>query len=196
MITLPLHPGPRQVTWTPREFGGVQTSPLGGSAQRLNRLGKRWRCDVELPPMTPSDALVWAAALMRGLDEGVSWRIRQVGMPPGSPGTVLVAGGGQSGAALTVDGGTPGHVVRTGQWASLLTGGRRYLYQVNAPVRLPASGTAVLQIEPRLRRIPADNDPLELGVPVIEGLLSTPPGWTIDAGRMVRGFTFAIEEMA
>lgn len=196
MITLPSTPGPRSMTWSLVEFGGVQQGPLGGSAQRVNRLGSRWRCEIELPPMTPADARIWAAALSRGLREGVSWAVRQVGTPNGSPGPVLVAGAGQAGASLAVDGGTRGYVARAGQWCSIQTGGRRYLHQIAAPVQFSSSGTATLELEPLLRRSPADNAAVELAAPVIEGLLDGPPGWTIDAGRLVRGLTFAIEEAA
>jgi hypothetical protein len=196
MIALPSSPGPVSLAWSLVEFGGVQQGALGGSAQRVNRLGSRWRCEVSLPPMPPALAREWAAALARGLREGVSWPIRQVSTPTGSPGSVLVAGAGQAGAALNVDGGTHGYVAKPGQWASLLTGGRRYLHQIAAAVQFSGTGTATLQLEPLLRAIPADNSPVELGAPVIEGLLDTPPGWTIDAGRLVRGFTFAIEESA
>ena len=196
MITLPANPGPASIAWTLVEFGGTQQGALGGSAQRVNRLGSRWRCEVSLPPMPPALAREWAAALSRGLREGVSWRIRQVSTPTGTPGSVLVAGADQAGAELDVDGATPGYVAQAGQWASLLTGGRRYLYQIAAAAQFSGTGTATLQLEPLLRRVPANNDPLELGAPVIEGLLDAPPGWTIDAGRLVRGFTFAIEEVA
>ena len=194
MIILPSYPGPRQISWSLTDFGGNQLGVLGGSAQRVNRLGARWRCEVELPPMNPADARIWTAALSRGLREGVSWKIRQPETPTGSPGAVLVNGAGQAGGVLIVDGGTPGHVVKAGQWASILTGGRRYLYQIAATARL--SGSVTLQLEPLLRRVPADNDPVELGAPVIEGLLESAPGWTIDAGRLVQGFAFVIEEAA
>lgn len=196
MVALPSFPGPRVQTWSLVEFGGVQQSPLGGAAQRVNRLGSRWRCEIELPPMTPANARIWAAALAKGLREGVSLAIRQVDLMPGSPGSVLVAGAGQAGASLAVDGGTVGYVARTGQWCSILTGGRRYLHQIAAPVQFSGTGTATLPLEPLLRAIPADNAPVELAAPVIEGLLDAPPGWTIDAGRLVRGLAFAIEEVA
>jgi hypothetical protein len=196
MIALPSTPGPRSVGWSLVDFGGVQQGALGGAAQRVNRLGARWRCEIELPAMTPDQARIWAAALSRGLREGVSYRVRQVSTPTGSPGTVLVAGAAQAGDALAVDGGTAGYVAKAGQWCSILSGGRRFLHQIAAPVMFSGSGTATLELEPPLRRIPADNAPVELAAPVIEGLLGTPPGWTIDAGRLVRGLTFTIEEIA
>ncbi len=196
MIMLPNSPGPSDHNVTPVDFGGKQQGPLGGDAQRVNRLGKRWRCEVELPAMTPALAREWAVDLERGVDEGVAWRVRQVTTPTGSPGAVRVNGAGQAGWSLVVDGGTPGYVAQKGAFFTLTTGGVRYLYKIAEAVQFSGTGTATLSIEPRLRRIPADNDPVDLATPVIEGLLDLAPGLKINARRLVQGFTFAVEERA
>lgn len=193
---LPAYPGPAAVRWTLVDFGGTQGGVLGGSSQRVNRLGNRWRCEVAMPPMPPALAREWAAALSKGLRTGVSWKVREVGTPAGSPGPVLVAGAGQAGFALAVDGGTRGHVIKAGKWLSILTGGRRYLHQTAATLQLSATGTGTLEIEPALRVSPADNSPVEIDIPVIEGLLGDAPSWSLDETRMVRGFSFVIEEIA
>lgn len=194
MITLPSFPGPAAVAWEPIDFGTTLAGGLGGASQRVNRLGNRWSCTVTMPVMTPAQAREWSAALVRGLREGVAWTIRQVGTPTGSPGSVLVAGGSQAGDSLDVDGGTPGYVVRAGQFLSISTGGQRYLYQSASAVRVAADGTATLELEPPLRASPADNSPVEIGRPVIEGLLADVPGWSLDPDRLARGFTFTIME--
>ena len=194
MIDLPVYPGPARVGWTLIDFGGNQGGVLGGTTQRINRLGNRWRCEIAMPPMPPALAREWAAALVSGQRQGVRMKVREASTPAGSPGAVLVAGADQIGFELDVDGGTIGHVIKGGKWFSLLTGGRRYLHQVAASVQL--SGTGTLAIEPALRVIPADNSPVELAVPQIEGLLGDVPSWVIDETRMVRGFSFTIEEVA
>lgn len=194
VIALPSYPGPSAVAWELIDFGNTQQGALGGAAQRVNRLGGRFRLTVTLPPMEPAIAREWAASLNRGLRLGVSWQVRQVGTPTGIPGAVLVNGGSQAGNALIVDGGAAGYVAKIGQWASILTGGQRYLYQLAATTQLSGTGTGTLQLEPALRVQPADNDPVELGAPVIEGLLDAPLGWSIDANRLVNGFSFTIEE--
>lgn len=195
-VALPSRPGPSRLDWSLIDFGGTQGGVLGGSSQRVNRLGNRWRCEVTLPPMAPALAREWAVALVQGRREGVSLKVREVTTPAGAPGAVLVSGAGQAGFELDVDGGTPGHSIKAGKWLSILTGGRRYLHQVSATLQLSATGTGTLAIEPALRTIPADNAPVELAVPIIEGLLADAPSWTIDESRLVRGFTFAIEESA
>lgn len=196
VTALPSSPGPARVGWTLIDHGGTQGGVLGGSSQRINRLGNRWRCEVVMPPMAPALAREWAAALAKGLRTGVSMKVREVSTPAGSPGAVLVAGADQVGFALDVDGGTSGHVVQAGKWFSIPTGGRRYLYQVNAVVQLSGTGTGTIAIEPALRVSPADDSAVELAAPVIEGLLTEAPAWALDETRMVRGFSFVIEESA
>lgn len=196
MIVLPSNPGPVAISWSLRDFGSTQQGALGGSAQRINRLGNRWRCDVTMPPLTPDQAREWSAALVRGLREGVRFEVLQPGHNTGAPGNLLVNGAGQAGSALIVDGGTPGYVAKAGAWANILTGGRRYLHQLAATTQLSGTGTGTLQLEPLLRVIPADNTPVELAAPMIEGLLAAAPGWGIDVDYLTRGFAFAIEEIA
>lgn len=194
VVTLPTSPGPRAVRFAPVDFGGTQTGVLGGSSQRVNRLGNRWRCEVAMPAMTPADARKWAAALTRGLRNGVSWKIRQVGTPVGPIGSPLVAGADQAGDSLDIDTATAGVWLRAGQWLSITTASVAYLYQVAQDVRVADAGTATVEIEPPLRVTPADNDPVNIAAPVIEGLLAVPFEWGIDANRLVNGFSFTIEE--
>lgn len=196
LVSLPSTPGPVSIAWSLVDFGGTLAGPLGGTAQRVNRLGNRWRITVTMPLMTAAQAREWAAALVSGLRNGVSMELLQPGSTTGSPGTVLVAGADQSGTDLDVDGMNPGYPVRASQWLNVLTGGRRYLYMSAANVSAGAGGTATLAIEPPLRAAPADNDPVELGAPVIEGLLAEPPSWGFDPSLLASGFTFTIEESA
>lgn len=193
-VELPASPACSVLGWEPIDFGGTLQGPLGGMSQRVNRLGNRWRVNLELPPMTPRKAGEWSAALSKGLRNGVTWKIRQVTTPTGSPGTPLVAGASQTGDELDLDGFNPGYRVRVGQWLSVSTGGRLYLYQASATVMADASGVATVAVEPPLRISPADNDPVEFGLPYIQGLLASPQGWVIDAAHLASGFSFAIEE--
>jgi hypothetical protein len=194
LVTLPATPGPRSVSWSLRDPGGTLQGPLGGAAQRVNRLGARWRCEVTLPAMTPGEAREWAAALARGLRYGVVWSVRQVGTPVGLPGSPLINGADQAGDSIVVDGARAGYSVAAGQWLNISTGGRKYLYQAAAYAKL-TGGAGTIEIEPPLRAVPADNDPVTLALPVIEGLLVDAPSWAIDANRLVNGITFAIEEV-
>lgn len=193
-MTLTLLTGPvADVEFEPVDFGGTLSGALGGSDQRVNRLGNRWRMIVTLPRLTPAEADGWAVDLARGLRTGVRIRVPEPERPVTSPGAVLVNGAGQAGATLAVDGGTVGHVIRKGKWLSILTGGRRYLHKAAAAVQLGAGGAATIELEPLLRVSPADNAVVELAVPMIEGLIE-PVSWKIDARRIAEGVSFAIQE--
>lgn len=193
-VELPASPGPASVAWEMLDFGGTLQGPLGGAAQRVNRLGNRWKATVTMPALTPVQAREWTAALVQGLRLGVLWRIRQVGTPTGGAGSPLVAGAGQAGFALDIDGMTAGYAWRAGQFISLLLSGRRYVHQLSAAGRAAGAGTAELPLEPALRVTPADNAVVEIGKPYIEGLLEDVPAWSLDVDRLARGFSFTITE--
>lgn len=193
LIALP-RTAPVKVAWSLVDAGSTLPGGLGGPDQRVNRLGNRWQVTVDMPPMTADDALAWAVALTMGVEDGVSWRIWQTGTPPGSAGTVRVAGAGQAGRALALDGFYPGFALRMGMCLSILTGGQRYLYRTAAALRADAAGGATAQLTSALRVQPADNDLVEIAAPVIEGLLVDTPGWSIDPDRVARGFSFTIKE--
>lgn len=193
-VELPSTPGPAAVAWELVDFGGTLSGALGGMAQRVNRLGNRWRCRITMPPLTPAQAREWSSALAQGLRQGVLWKVRQVGFAPGAAGTPLVNGGSQAGNALTVDGLTALYPYRIGQVFSLLTGSRRYVHHVAGNGRANGSGQATLAIEPALRVTPADNSTVELAAPMLEGLLESPVAWSLDPNRLASGFEIVISE--
>lgn len=192
-VTLPRTP-PVKVAWAIVDAGVTLPGIAGGSDQRLNRLGNRWQVSVDMPPLDPVDALAWSAALSQGLEDGVAWRVWQTGTPTGSPGTVRVAGAGQAGRSLALDGLNPGYVLRSGMLLSILTGSQHFLYRSAAAMKASGAGTGTVQLTAALRVQPADNDLVEVAAPVIEGLLVDAPGWSIDPDRIARGFSFTIRE--
>ncbi|MBB3035374.1 hypothetical protein [Alteriqipengyuania lutimaris] len=190
VMMLPAKPAPVNTSWTLQDFGSILPGANGGPAQRVNRLGNRFRLSVEMPPMTESDATAWQAALMRAVRVGAAFRFRQPGGSGMSPGSPVVDGAGQVGAQLAISGATPGFVARAGRLFSLQSGGQRYLHMVAETVRDPGN----MPIEPLLRVVPEDGDVLEFAAPVIEGLLETPPEWRLDVDYFTRGFSFTIAE--
>lgn len=194
LVDLPETPGPAALTMRALDFGVVRTPPLGGRAQRINRSGNRWAVDVTLPPLPLADARRWSAALTSALQNGARWKLRQVGLHIGPLATVLVAGAGQLGTALNVDGGASGAPWGAGQFVSLLTGGARYLHQMAGAGVFSSSGTAALVLAEPLRVVPADNAPVEFA-PQIEGLVEADAAaLTIDAARLGR-MAFSIAEL-
>ncbi len=193
-IVLPASPGPLSLAWQLLDFGNTQKGALGGAAQRINRLGNRWAVNVTMPPLTALQARNWSAGLTAALQNGVRMAIRQPDLAIGTPGTVRVNGDGQAGASLVCDGASAAYVARIGQWASVITGGRRYLYQIAADATASGGGAITLTLTTPLRVAHADNDLVELAAPEIEGLIVGLPEWGIDVDRLTRGFSFTIEE--
>lgn len=193
-IDLPATPGPVDIAIRQIDFGGTLKPGLGGPVQRINRNGNRFAIAVQLPPMKPIDARAWLAALNLGVQQGVRWRLRQVELLPGSPGNVRVSGGGQAGSTLAVTGANPNYPFRLGQFFTLVHGGQRYLHQLAAPTNATSGGTATLTIVPPLRIEPSDSDVLEIGQPIVEGLLADNGfEWSIDRARLA-GISFTILE--
>jgi len=194
VVELPAFPAPMACPITPIDFGGVQESPLGGAAQRVNRLGNRWQVQVTLPAMPAALARPWERALNKALQRGALWAIRQPGLVAGTPGSSLVNGAAQKGNALAIDGLNPGYTFRDAQFFSVIIGGRRYVYQVDGPQRVDATSAISLAIDPALRVSPADNDVVEIGKPYLEGHLGDFSTGTIDTAHICRGISFTIRE--
>jgi len=197
VVDLPTSPGPADEGWLPINFGSNQQGPLGGAETRINRLGSKWQISVQLPRMDPEVAAEWSVVLTDGLDNLVRYRIRQVGMPGGSPGSPVVDGNGQAGSTLACRGFNPGYAIRKGKFFSLISGGQRYCYRANAAARADANGEVDLPIVPALRAPPSDGDVLEFASVYIEGRLggAEDAGHFTDVSRLARGFQFTIREM-
>lgn len=145
-----------------------------------------------MPPMSYADAMAWLD--LRTVADTVVITLPQPGLLIGSPGVPLVKGGGQIGSVLTIDGLTSGYTVRKGQYLSVFTNGRHWLYAAASAVTANGSGEAAIQLEVMLRYPPTDNDPVNLAAPKIEGFASFADGlWTVDVARLV-GLEFSIEE--
>lgn len=194
-VSLPTTPGPTQVMPALVDFGGVLRGPLGGATQLVNRLGGRWSFTVTMPPMEMEDARAWSAALMKARRQGVLWPVPQLDFEIGSPGSPLVNGADQAGASLIVDGLSASYSFEAGQFYSVSTGGRLYLYQIATSGAADGSGNATFASEPLLRTSPSDNDVIEIAAPYIEGILIDAPTWALDVDRIARGFSFTIEEI-
>lgn len=193
LVDLPSSPGPASSTMVPIDFGGPIPGLLGGATERQNRLGNRWSVMVNMPPLGLDAARAWSADLTLGVQRGVRWKLRQVGLASGPIGAPLVAGGSQMGFALDVDGFIPGASWAKGAFVSLISGGRRYLHKLAAAGFADGSGAGTLNFTEALRVVPADNDVVDFA-PSIEGLLTVEGGMTINEKRLGSPFGFTIEE--
>lgn len=172
MKVLPSTPAPQVATPSYVDFGSTLTPALGGAEQRINRLGNRFRLAVTMPPMENKDeGRVFIARLIRGRSEGVRMKFPLSGFNPGSPGSPVVNGGGQSGRLLQLRGFNSGYTVKEGQFFSIEKNGSHYLYQADEEVSADNSGIMQLTINPLLRASPADGATCHFVEPMIEGLI-------------------------
>lgn len=195
MITLPTTPSPASAEAAMVDFGGFLSPALGGPVQRIERLGNRFRLSVTMPPMkNESVGRTWIRALVQGKQEGARMPFPLQGFLPGTPGTVLVNGAGQSGRTLIVDGATAGYNFRDGQFFSVVTNGKHHLHMVTTLTVANGSGQATLPIEPMLRVSPADNNVCNFLEPMIEGfIMGDEAAWTINLADII-GLGFEIVE--
>lgn len=172
------------------------TSPLGGVAQRIVRVGSRFGIDVAYPAMKYANGMTFLSRLMQSEGNPVAVAFPQRGLTVGSPGTVVVNGGGQSGTSLAVRGVTNGYTFTEGQFFDFITGGRRYVQIITANVTAGSSGDVTLPIWPMMRASPLDGDALEITAPYLEGFIalqSKKITWTIELIRRV-GLKFSVTE--
>jgi hypothetical protein len=166
-ITLPTG-GQRAVQFSPRSAVGVSASPYTFQQQAQAWPGQLWMARVTLAPMKRAAAEQWIAALL-----GLNGRYGTFHLgdpaatsPRGTPGasTPLVKGAAQTGQSLLTDGWTSNAtgVLLRGDWIQLGSGSTRRIYKVLVDANANAGGEVTLDIWPRLRESPADNEAVVL----------------------------------
>lgn len=145
---------------------GRATSPFTLFENVQEFTGGRWSLRASLPPMDITQAREWFGFLV-SLRGGVGSFL--AGDPdqttPGGTGngTPLVNGASQTGLTLVTDGWAFSETVLVrGDWFQLGSGGSARLHMVTADATSDGSGNATLDIWPRLRSSPANNDPLTI----------------------------------
>lgn len=184
-VTLPRLPDATSIEITLTTRATIQEPVMGGTDQRIARMGDRWSVKVDCQPMYARQAMAFIALLNQGLIERVVFEIRQPGidLKAYSDGTVV---GSAAGRTLRHTGGGPAKFV--GQFFSLIKDGVRYLHQINA-----VNGDT-LTFSPMLKVPVTGGETLEFGAPKIEGYLEgNKQNWTT---RFVgsTGLSFSIRE--
>lgn len=149
----------------------------------------------KFPPLEMDEGRSHAADILDCEFTPASLLIPQPKLDIGTPGTTLVAGAGQTGFLLSIDGVTPGYVFRKGQFFNHVTAARRYLYSVQAQTAANGSGQATIRLWPLMRVVPADNAVLDFATPRIEGWLEIGGGWDVTPDFTIET-SFQIEEAA
>ena len=193
---------PRSVVIRKRSVVGSQSSSFTLQPQVYAWSGQLWEAEVTLPPMKRAEAEAWIAALisMNGREGSMLLGPDYANQSPRGigTGTPLVNGAGQTGYDLITDGWTLNQtgIMKAGDWFQLGSGTSARLYKVMADANSSGLGTggATLTIWPKLRSIPADNDPLTITSPKGRFMLSSnETEWAIDQASFY-GLSFGASE--
>lgn len=161
-LALPAVSGVQDIIWSRDEVRGISESPFTLHRQVFRHAGERLRASVVLPVMTREDASEWYAFLL-ALDGGYGtflfgdvFRPTPRGLAWGSP---KVAGASQTGRVLATKDWNANitNILRAGDFIQV---GLR-LYVVERNVNSDVSGNATLDIFPRLRESPIDNQTID-----------------------------------
>lgn len=189
-LVLPTDPAPANMGIAMITAKNVLAPAFGDGEQELLRKGNRYALTFQMPPMRYTKSMDWDDLMAEG--DTVVMRVHQPGFDTGAPGTPRVNGAGQSGSALVIDGLTNGYVIRKGQFLSVITQGRRFLYRAKASVTV-SGGSATVPLRTMLRFPPADNDVVEIAQPMIEGFVRDLGEWSVGVDRLV-GLQFTVRE--
>lgn len=162
-LTPPTTPGFGGVKVKPRSVVGIARSPFTLESQAQVQQGQIWQMELQLPRMERAAAEAWIAFLLslNGMEGTFLLGIAGCGTARGAlGGTPLVNGASQTGRTLAIDGCTAGvtNWMRAGDLFQLGTGLNTHLHKNLVDANTNGSGQVTLDIWPRLRASPADND--------------------------------------
>ena len=190
VLVLPTDPAPANMGIAMITAKNVLAPAFGDGEQELLRKGSRYALTFQMPPMRYVTSMDWDDLMAEG--DTVVMKVHQPGFNTGAPGTPRVNGAGQSGSSLAIDGLTNGYVIRKGQFLSVITQGRRFLYRAKASVTAN-NGAATVPLRTMLRFPPSDNDVVEIAQPMIEGFVRDLGEWAVGVERLV-GLKFTVRE--
>lgn len=155
----------------PRAVAAMSQSPYTLEGQVYAHQGQAWQGQFVIPPMVRTDAeevVAWMLSL-NGVTGTFLMGIEGCETPRGiATGTPLVKGASQTGQSLVTDGWTAGQtgILRAGDFIQLGSGLNTHLHKVLADADSDGSGNATLDIWPRLRASPSDNDAITVQNPL------------------------------
>jgi hypothetical protein len=160
-LSLPVNVSPRRISFRGMNSVAMTSSAYTYAQQIQSNNADLWLADVALPPMIRSTAEEWIAFLLTLQGQLGTFLIGDpLGATPRgvATGTPLVKDGMQTGRKLTTKGWTPlvNGILKAGDWIQLGQRGHKVLRDANSD----SAGDATLDIWPRLREVPAEDDPI------------------------------------
>lgn len=162
-LSLPATPNFSRFSIAQRVAVARRDSPFTGQQQVVAHQGGWWVMGLTLPLMKQAAAQTWIGFLhsLNGTEGtflvGDPVRTTPLGVATGSP---QVNGASQTGKTLITDGwtGSVTGILKAGDFIQLGTGVTTRLYQNQTDVNSDGGGNATLDIFPRLRESPGNND--------------------------------------
>ena len=198
-LALPSENHFRSVQMRGESTTALTRSIFTASSQVQEHQGQMWRIEVSLRPMKREVAEQWIAWALALAGRSGTFLMYDPAAP--SPrgslgGTPLVNGAGQSGKVLVTDGWTPSTsgLLLAGDYIQLGSGEQTRLYKVMQDVASDGGGNASIDIWPRLREAPADNEALiTTKAKGAFRMTSDTTQWNVNVAQFY-GFGFSAEE--
>ena len=196
---LPTHTGIMSVEMRAVNAVAYSRSPFTYAGQAHAYAGQMWQADINLPPMHEDDAEQWVAWLISLRGQlgtflfGVPSRATPRGSAGGSP---LVAGSGQTGGTLNIDGADADQAtfLKAGDYIQLGTGASNTLHKVLVDAATDGAGEASLELWPHMRSSPTNNSSVVISsAKGLFRLASNEQAWSVDHAR-VYGISFGAME--
>ncbi len=190
-ITLPIFPAFVSFDMTITHQIGRSISPFTSVTNVQEFAGAFWTMQARLPRMLVADADEWFGALasLRGGFGTFLLGDPDHTSPRGTGnGTPLVDGASQTGIILNTKGWANNEtVLKRGDHFQLGAGSGAFLHLVTQDAASDGSGLAVIDLVPRLRASPADNDPLTI--------ISPQGRWRLSRNTVQRASTLALHSV-
>ncbi len=157
-------------------------SPFTGSVQTQDRGGEGWAVSLSFFNLRDDDRgqLIAFLAKLIGQTHRFTLPVAVQAQRGSLNGTPLVAGAGQTGTSINIDGATPSQTnwIRAGDWFSI---GNR-LKMATADASSDAGGNVTIEFVPRFTTAPGDNAPVEVAQPVGVFMLANDVTWAESPG--------------
>ena len=183
---------PTQTEWTIISNARTFVSPITGAIQTVQRTGNRWKVTLSYENLFDSERAVMQAFLSQLTAtaenfylEDHSYERRGTGA-----GTPLVAGAGQSGNQLVIDGWTSGfYAFRAGDYFEV--SGELKMVTADAVI---SAGSATVDFVPELRSSPANNAAVTITSPKGVFRLASPETTWSNRSPRISSFSFECVE--
>ena len=172
-------------------------SPTSGAVQTLSRKGSFWKTRMTFSNLSGSDRAELQAFIAKMDGQVHRMRLEDYGRVRNgaatSPQSVLVAGAGQTGSSIDLDGATASvsNFFKAGDYLSF----NNELHMVTADVSTSGTGTLTVSIAPPIRKPTDNDDAVQIFAPFGVFMMTNTPRWNTES-KYISSITIeAIEDV-